>query len=404
MKNLSECMKHGTGDTHTTDLPAQLRRRDLLGGSALLGAAMLPASSAAQQTGQAAAAGSGQTALTIKSVYAKAREGLYPDCRVCPECDGVACAGEMPGMGGVGSGMSFQNNYQALHRVRLNLRTLTGVSTGDRRPDTSTTIFGQKLSFPALAAPIGRVAAGYGKKMDPLRYMDAVIGGCVDAGTVGAVGDSPAVPVEAMQARCNLVARHNGKVLYGIKPVPNKTILSRLPMIQASGAFMMTIDIDAGGRFGIAEPNSVEPKSLAELKELVRAVKVPLVIKGIMTPEEALMAADAGAAGIVVSNHGGRVLDCTPGTAEALPAIADKVKGKMVIFVDGCVRHGIDVIKYMALGADAVLVGRHLVRAAWGGGREGVALFMRTMRDEMEMGMVMTGVSTVSQIRRTLLT
>jgi len=75
----------------------------------------------------------------------------------------------------------------------------------------------------------------------------------------------------------------------------------------------------------------------------------------------------------------------------------------MTIFVDGCVRHGVDVIKYMALGADAVPVGRHLVRAAPGGGREGVALFMRTMRDEMEMGMVMNGVSTVSQIRRKLL-
>jgi hypothetical protein len=122
-------------------------------------------------------------------------------------------------------------------------------------------------------------------------------------------------------------------------------------------------------------PNSVEPKTVAELKELVRAVRVPLVVKGIMTPDEALKAAEAGAAGIVVSNHGGRVLDHTPGTAGVLPAIADMVKGKMVIFVDGCVHHGNDVIKYMVVGADAVLVGRHRMRAAYGGGREGVALF-----------------------------
>lgn len=395
-------MEKTSDDTYSADRPGQFKRRDLLGGSVLLGAAMLPARSVAQQSGQAGATGPGEAALTIQSVYAKAREGLYPTCRVCPECDGVACAGEMPGMGGVGSGMSFQNNYRALQRVRLNLRTLIDVTTGDRRPDTSTTIFGQKLSFPALAAPIGRVAAGYGKGMDVAKYLDAVIGGCVDAGTAGAVGDSPAAAIEAMQARCNIVARYNGKSIYGIKPVPNKAILSRLPMIEASKAFMMTIDIDAAGRSGTPEPNSVEPKSVAELRDLVRAIKVPLVIKGIMTPDEALKAAEAGAAGIVVSNHGGRVLDHTPGTAEVLPAIADKVKGKMVIFVDGCVRHGIDVIRYMALGADAVLVGRHLVRAAWGGGREGVALFMRTMRDEMEMGMVMTGVSNVSQISRTL--
>ena len=403
MKNVSDFVKHGIDDTHATDRPGQFNRRDLLGGSVLLGASMLPARSAAQQTGPSGAAATGETALTIKSVYAKAREVLYPVCRVCPECDGIACAGEMPGMGGVGSGMSFQHNYQALQKVRLNLRTLIDVSAGDRRPDTSTTIFGQKLSFPALAAPIGRVAAEYGKGIEVVKYLDAVVGGCVDAGTAGAVGDSAAVPIEVMQARCDMVVRYNGKCIYGIRPVPNKTILSRLPMIEASKAFMMTIDIDAGGRFGTPEFNSVEPKSVAELKELVRAAKVPLVIKGIMTPDEALKAAETGAAGIVVSNHGGRVLDHTPGTADVLPAIADKVKGKMTIFVDGCVRHGVDVIKYMALGADAVLVGRHLVRAARGGGRDGVALFMRTMRDEMEMGMVMTGISSVSQISRKLL-
>jgi putative N-acetylmannosamine-6-phosphate epimerase len=396
-------MKHEIDDTHVTDRSGHFNRRDLLGGSALLGAALLPERSLAQQTGQPGTTGTSETALTIKSVYAKARERLYPVCRICPECDGVACAGEMPGMGGVGSGMSFQNNFVALRRVRLNLRTLTDVSTGDRRPDTSTTIFGQKLSFPALAAPIGRAAAAYGKGMAADSYFDAVIGGCVDAGTTGGVGDTPAAPIEDIRMRCNIVARYNGKSIYGIKPVPNKTILSRLPMIEASRAFMMTIDIDAAGSSGgIATPNAFEPKTVAELRELVRAVKVPLVIKGIMTPDEALKAAEAGAAGIVVSNHGGRVLDYTPGTAEVLPAIADKVKGKMVIFVDGSVRYGNDVIKYMALGADAVLVGRHLVRAAHGGGRAGVALFMRTMRDEMEVAMVRTGVSTVSQIGRTL--
>jgi 4-hydroxymandelate oxidase len=395
-------MKHD--DKQTIGHPSHFNRRDLIAGSALLGAAMAQPRALAQQSGEPAAASAGGAALTVKGVYAKAREGLYPACRVCPECNGIACAGEFPGMGGVGSGRSFQNNFRALRKVRLNLRTLTEVSAGDRRPDTSTTIFGQKLSFPALAAPIGSVAAGYGKGMTPERYLDAVIGGCVDAGTMGGLGDSPAAPVEDMQARCNLVARYNGKSIYGIKPVPNRTILRLLPMIEASKAFMMTIDIDAAARSGgAATATSVEPKTVAELRELVKAIKVPLVIKGIMTPDEALKAAEAGAAGIVVSNHGGRVLDHTPGTAAVLPAIADKVKGKMVIFVDGCVRHGNDVVKYMALGADAVLVGRHLLRAAYGGGREGVALFMRTMRDEMEAAMVLTGVAKVSQIDRTLL-
>jgi isopentenyl diphosphate isomerase/L-lactate dehydrogenase-like FMN-dependent dehydrogenase len=86
-----------------------------------------------------------------------------------------------------------------------------------------------------------------------------------------------------------------------------------------------------------------------------------------------------------------------------LPAIAKKVKGKMVILVDGCVHYGNDVLKYVALGADAVLVGRHIVRAAFGGGRPGVALFMKTMRDELEAAMVVTGLPDVRSINRQVL-
>jgi isopentenyl diphosphate isomerase/L-lactate dehydrogenase-like FMN-dependent dehydrogenase len=122
-----------------------------------------------------------------------------------------------------------------------------------------------------------------------------------------------------------------------------------------------------------------------------------------MTPDDALLAGEAGAAGICVSNHGGRALDHSAGTADVLPAIADKVKGKMVILVDGCVHYGGDVLKYLALGADAVLVGRHIWRAAHGGGREGVALFMKTMRDELTAAMVLTAVPNVAAIDRHIL-
>ena len=97
-----------------------------------------------------------------------------------------------------------------------------------------------------------------------------------------------------------------------------------------------------------------------------------------MTVEEAKIAVDVGAKGIGVSNHGGRVLDYAPATAVVLPAIADAVKGKTTILVDGAVRRGQDVLKYLALGADVCLCGRPLVRGAHGGGREGVALMGQT--------------------------
>jgi len=95
------------------------------------------------------------------------------------------------------------------------------------------------------------------------------------------------------------------------------------------------------------------------------------------------------------------VLDHTPGTAAVLPAIARRLGGKLPILVDGCVHYGVDVLKYLALGADGVLVGRHLARAAFGGGRLGVRLFMETMRNELEAAMVLVGAANIRGINRT---
>lgn len=398
---------------HPLDDQTPFNRRDFLGVSAFFGAevlvgqAVLPTKSLAQQVGRPAAAGPAgarKGPLTVEDVCTKARQALFPLCRVCPECDGVACAGEISGFGGLGSGMSFQNNFQALQRVKLKLRTLVDVATGDKRPDTSVMIFGQKLSLPAIAAPIGGVRSNFGGRMPEDRYNDAIIGGCVDAGTAGSIGDGQSDAMDLVKARYDAIARYKGKAIAGIKPRPNDNFIKFIRMAEAAGAFMITIDIDSAGRYGrSARDVMAGPKTVAQLRELIQATKIPFVVKGVMTPDEAVKALEAGAAGVTVSNHGGRVLDHTPGTAEALPAIADKVKGKLVLFVDGCVHYGNDVLKYMALGADAVLVGRHLVRAAFGGGREGVALFMNTMRDEFERAMVMTGVPNVSKISRNIL-
>lgn len=112
----------------------------------------------------------------------------------------------------------------------------------------------------------------------------------------------------------------------------------------------------------------VSPKTTSELSELVKSTKLPFILKGIMTVEDAKKALDAGVSAIVVSNHGGRVLNHTPGTAEVLPEISKAVKGKMTILVDGGIRTGSDVLKCLALGADAVLIGRPFVTAVFGGG------------------------------------
>lgn len=406
-------------------------RRQFLRGSALFGAGMVasrmvttahaedakprdvelpsddkaPTAAASTATAPATQYGPGGVKGSVAQVYQKAREVLYPRCRVCPQCDGVACAGEYPGFGGLGSGQSFQNNFKDLQKVRLRLRALNGVLNVDKRPDTSTVILGHKLSFPAMAAPIGGVAGNFGGKLSDVDYFEAIIGGCADAGTLGSVGDSPADPEEVLKARFAVIGRNDGRAIAGIKPRPQDNFIEMIRLAESVNAALITIDIDSAGRYG-NQPNKrtqVGPKTVAELRQLARATKIPLLVKGIMTPEDALAAIDSGAAGIVVSNHGGRVLDHTPGTAEVLPAIAAKVNGKVPILVDGCVHYGVDVVKYLALGASAVLVGRHIARAAFGGGRQGVALFMDTMRGEFEAAMVMVGAANVRSVNRSVL-
>ncbi len=358
-------------------MQTRMNRRNLLKASALLGSGNLPGVASAQSGDR----------LTVGDVLAKARERLSPTCFVCPRCNGLACAGQPMGISGIGTGMSFQNNFTALERVRVLMRNVHDVT----KADASTTVFGRKIALPVVCAPMGPAATRLGKGMTQQEWFDALVGGCVAAGTLGAVGDNLTYPVEDVKRNLGVIKRFKGQALYNSKPIPNKTILQWLPAIEATGTAWLSIDVDSG------------PKSTAELRELVKAFKIPVVIKGIMTPDDAMRGLEAGVAGIAVSNHGGRRLDHTPGTAEMLPAIASKLKGKVTILADGCVQSGVDVLKYLALGADVVMAGRHLLRAAYGGGAEGVALFMNRMKAELESAMVLTGVPSVSKISHAIL-
>jgi len=354
-----------------------LKVSSILGGGGLIAQTTVPASALAQQP-----APSGAPRPTEKDILTKARERLYPTCRVCPVCDGVACSGDSGGIAGSGTGMSFQNNFTALQRVKLVMRNVHDVT----RADTSTTIFGRKISLPAVCAPMGPAGTKFGKGMTQQEWFDSLVGGCVAAGTLGAVGDMLTYPIEDVKRNMAVVGRFQGKALYNSKPIANEIILKWQPEIDATGAAWLSIDVDSG------------PKSVAQLRELVKAFKMPVVVKGIMTLDDAMRCMDAGVAGIAVSNHGGRRQDHTAGTAEVLPAVASKLKGKIPILTDGCVASGTDVLKYLALGADVVMVGRHILRAAYGGGAEGVALFMNRMRTELQGAMVLTGVPSVSKI------
>lgn len=331
--------------------------------------------------------------MDYKELLKNARENLNGSCRVCRECNGIACAGEVPGMGGSLTGSAFIENYESLKKVKLNMRLIHDA----KDPDTSVELFGKKLRIPVLAAPVSGTTLNMGGKFTEREYISWVIGGCLDAGIYPMVGDTA---VDAfLPTNLEELKKAGGEGIAIIKPWENKNVIQKIKMAEEAGVFAVGVDIDAAGLITLAlHGKPVGPKTLEEIKELVNSTKLPFILKGIMTVEDAQLAVEAGAAAIVVSNHGGRVLDHTPGVAEILPKIAKEVKGKITILADGGVRTGVDVLKMLALGADAVLIGRPFVTASFGGGREGVKLYIDKLANELKSAMILTGCKDVKSI------
>lgn len=147
----------------------------------------------------------------------------------------------------------------------------------------------------------------------------------------------------------------------------------------------------------------VSAKSPRKLKEIIQRFPADFILKGVMTPDNAKLAVEIGASAIVISNHGGRVLDHTPGTAEVLQKTADAVKGSIAILADGGVRTGGDILKMLALGADAVMIGRPFSVAAVGGLKEGVKTYIGSIRSQLMETMVLTGCKSIKDADSSLL-
>ncbi|WP_448873945.1 alpha-hydroxy-acid oxidizing protein [Desulfobulbus propionicus] len=336
--------------------------------------------------------------MDMKTVREQAREKLKGFCRVCPVCDGRACAGEVPGMGGVGTGSAFKVNLEALARVRLNMRTVHGV----KEPDLSLPLWGKTLAMPILVAPITGSTYNMGGKMTEEEFITEMVSGALMAGSLCMTGDGADPTMFGSGIKAG--AANRGGSIAIIKPRAQEVIAAHLKTAEEAGVLAVGMDIDGAGLVTMAmKGQPVGPKTPTELREVIGATRLPFIVKGIMTADEAEEAVKAGAAAIVVSNHGGRVLDFTPGAADVLPEIAARVKGKTIILADGGVRSGADVLKLLALGADAVLVGRPLIIAAFGGGREGVALYLNQLKNELLQAMLLTGTADVKKVSAAIL-
>jgi 4-hydroxymandelate oxidase len=328
--------------------------------------------------------------------------------------------------GGAGDELTLRDNIQAFDRLRLHPRVLVDVS----QLDTRTTILGQSLDFPILMAP-----TAYHRLMHPEGEL-ATVQGAAKAGAQMIASSFATTTIEDMsraaksplwfQLYCvrdrgftkDLVQRAENAGCRAIFVTVDSPVVGNRHRETRLG-FALPPGLDRAnyrGLGGVASTTSHRPSereiysvvldptlTWKEIEWIRSFARVPVVIKGVLSPLDAAKAVSAGVAAVAVSNHGARNLDTVPATIDALPRVADAVKGELPLFLDGGVRRGTDVVKALALGASAVLVGRPYLYGLAAQGADGVASVMTMLRTELEMVMALTGRRTLKEIDRSVL-
>ncbi|MCQ2588319.1 MAG: alpha-hydroxy-acid oxidizing protein [Treponema sp.] len=340
--------------------------------------------------------------MTYTEVLENARPEMGKYCKACPVCNGKACGNQMPGPGAKGSGDGAIRNFQKWQEIRVVMDTLC-----ENKPvDTSVQLFGKQFVLPVFAGPVGAVNLHYGTKYDDLSYNQILVAACAKAGIAAFTGDGAFENVVTDAAKA--IKQADGIGIPTIKPWNIEKIREKMNYVKESGCFAVAMDIDAAGLPFLKNCNPpAGSKTVEELKEIASIAGKPFIVKGVMSVKGALKAKEAGAAAIIVSNHGGRVLDQCAATAEVLEEIADAVKNdpdnKMKVLVDGGIRTGVDVFKALALGADGVLICRPFVPAVFGGAEEGVQVFVQKIKAELEDTMAMCGVHSIAEITKDMI-
>jgi isopentenyl diphosphate isomerase/L-lactate dehydrogenase-like FMN-dependent dehydrogenase len=337
--------------------------------------------------------------------------------RVAAEKLDVGVAGYF--FGGAGDELTLAENVAAWGHWRLRPRVLAGLSAWS----TGVEVLGGELSMPVLVAPVA-----YQGLVDP-EGEAAMARAAAAAGTVMCLST-----LATMRPRPVAEAAHGGRrwfQLYCFKDEGVTRALVEEAVDCGYEAIVVTADAPRGGnrerdrRSGFEIPAELGVPSLEValgtersvtveetfelmgpalswdfLGELAADCRVPLLVKGVLTAEDAALAVEHGAAGVVVSNHGGRQLDRCLATADALPEVVDAVEGRGAVLVDGGIRRGVDVAIALALGADSVLVGRP---ALWGlavGGEEGARRVLELLREELELTLALCGCASPAELSR----
>jgi isopentenyl diphosphate isomerase/L-lactate dehydrogenase-like FMN-dependent dehydrogenase len=310
--------------------------------------------------------------------------------------------------GGAGDEWTLNENVVAFARLRLRPRVLVDVST----VDTSTSVLGVRVAMPVVVAPVA-----FQRLVSP----DGEPGMARAAEKAGTIFTLSTI---ASSRPSEVTAGNRWMQVYVFR---DRAVTQALIDEAVQGGFqalVVTVDAPRAGRrerdlhtgfslpadlgvpaighrsMTVAEVFDLIDRSFtwSDLAKLVSASPLPVLVKGIHTPEDALLALEHGAAGVVVSNHGGRQLDCVPATIEMLPAIADALGGRTTLLMDGGIRRGTDVLKALALGADAVMAGRAMLWGLACGGQAGAECALRILQAEIELGMTLLGVTRLSQL------
>jgi len=322
-------------------------------------------------------------------------------CWVCKVCDGGYCASGVPGMGGRGEMHSFRDNIASLGEYHIT-PTYTEKRNGQSASIEFAFLRNPKLCFagPILSAPITGSITNMGGSITEYDYALETGSALKTLNLLPTFGDG----ASADKYKVGLHAIE--QLGYGMpvfKPrAEQRELIRRIEEAEKRGATAWGIDIDGVSfRTMLLKNAATAHKTLAELRELCSASSLPMVIKGVMTERDAAIAIEAGSSAIVVSNHGGRVADGMPGVARVLPQIARFVSTQapeVQILADGGVRSGADIFKMLALGAEAVLIGRPIAIMAVGFGRTGVASLLKHYLDELRSIMQVQGLSHLSEI------
>ncbi len=344
--------------------------------------------------------------------------------------EALARAGMDPGAwdyfsGGSEDEQSLRANREGFARIRLRPRVLVDVSTCD----LATAVLGTSVSMPVLVAPAAYQALAHPE------------GERAMARGAGAAGTLLVAATLATTSLEEVAEVATGPLWFQLYVYADREISAALVRrAEAAGyqALVLTVDAPRIGRrekdirngFGLPPhlqmrnfldvgleemPATASGSAVAshaaglfdasltwEAVDWLRSVAgLPVILKGIMTAEDALLAVEHGAAGIIVSNHGGRQLDGTLATIEALPEVVDAVAGRCEVYVDGGIRRGSDVLKALALGARAVLVGRPALWGLAANGAAGVQHVLELLRSELELAMMLSGRPTIASIDRT---